>query len=68
MNSAVTAFTERSFLLDWNNFGKYNGVKNTFMNYDQHATQMKALEIDSQHKKASNHHANLPLEMYSFTL
>ena len=21
-----------------------------------------------QHKKASNHHANLPLEMYSFTL
>ena len=22
----------------------------------------------SQHKKASNHHANLPLEMYSFTL
>ena len=24
--------------------------------------------IESQHKKASNHHANLPLEMYSFTL
>ena len=23
---------------------------------------------DSQHKKASNHHVNLPLEMYSFTL
>ena len=23
---------------------------------------------DTQHKKASNHHANLPLEMYSFTL
>ena len=22
----------------------------------------------TQHKKASNHHANLPLEMYSFTL
>ena len=22
----------------------------------------------SQHKKASNHYANLPLEMYSFTL
>ena len=22
----------------------------------------------AQHKKASNHHANLPLEMYSFTL
>ena len=22
----------------------------------------------SQHKKASNHHANLPLEKYSFTL
>ena len=22
----------------------------------------------SQHKKACNHHANLPLEMYSFTL
>ena len=22
----------------------------------------------SQHKKASNHHANLPLEMYSFAL
>ena len=22
----------------------------------------------SQHKKASDHHANLPLEMYSFTL
>ena len=22
----------------------------------------------SQHQKASNHHANLPLEMYSFTL
>ena len=24
--------------------------------------------IPAQHKKASNHHANLPLEMYSFTL
>ena len=24
--------------------------------------------IHFQHKKASNHHANLPLEMYSFTL
>ena len=24
--------------------------------------------VQSQHKKASNHHANLPLEMYSFTL
>ena len=24
--------------------------------------------VISQHKKASNHHANLPLEMYSFTL
>ena len=24
--------------------------------------------IMSQHRKASNHHANLPLEMYSFTL
>ena len=23
---------------------------------------------DTQHKKASNHRANLPLEMYSFTL
>ena len=23
---------------------------------------------NSQHKKGSNHHANLPLEMYSFTL
>ena len=23
---------------------------------------------NTQHKKASNHHANLPLEMYSFTL
>ena len=22
----------------------------------------------TQHKKVSNHHANLPLEMYSFTL
>ena len=22
----------------------------------------------AQHKKASNHHANLPLEMYSFSL
>ena len=22
----------------------------------------------AQHRKASNHHANLPLEMYSFTL
>ena len=26
------------------------------------------INIDTQHKKASNHHANLPLEMYSFTL
>ena len=24
--------------------------------------------IHTQHKKASNHRANLPLEMYSFTL
>ena len=24
--------------------------------------------LGTQHKKASNHHANLPLEMYSFTL
>ena len=24
--------------------------------------------MESQHKKAGNHHANLPLEMYSFTL
>ena len=23
--------------------------------------------LHTQHKKASNHHANLPLEMYSFT-
>ena len=23
---------------------------------------------DAQHKKASNHYASLPLEMYSFTL
>ena len=28
----------------------------------------KLLNILSQHKKASNHHANQPLEMYSFTL
>ena len=27
-----------------------------------------SLRYISQHKKASNHHANLPLEMYSFTL
>ena len=26
------------------------------------------LQYPTQHKKASNHHANLPLEMYSFTL
>ena len=25
-------------------------------------------EVMSQHKKTSNHHANLPLEMYTFTL
>ena len=25
-------------------------------------------KLFAQHKKASNHHANLPLEMYSFTL
>ena len=29
--------------------------------------ELLASEV-SQHKKASNHHANLPLEMYSFTL
>ena len=28
----------------------------------------RTLQFRSQHKKASNHHANLPLEMYSFTL
>ena len=27
-----------------------------------------SLPTIAQHKKASNHHANLPLEMYSFTL
>ena len=27
-----------------------------------------AAQCPTQHKKASNHHANLPLEMYSFTL
>ena len=26
------------------------------------------IDNGTQHKKASNHHANLPLEMYSFTL
>ena len=26
------------------------------------------IQPKTQHKKASNHHANLPLEMYSFTL
>ena len=35
-------------------------------------TPMLNLTFDTkcytQHKKASNHHANLPLEMYSFTL
>ena len=29
---------------------------------------MNILGDQTQHKKASNHHANLPLEMYSFTL
>ena len=29
---------------------------------------MECLVDWTQHKKASNHHANLPLEMYSFTL
>ena len=29
---------------------------------------MSADKRITQHKKASNHHANLPLEMYSFTL
>ena len=28
----------------------------------------EASQFYPQHKKASNHHANLPLEMYSFTL
>ena len=28
--------------------------------------QCSRTECDTQHKKASNHHANLPLEMYSF--
>ena len=33
-----------------------------------HYNQALFLLHISQHKKASNHHANLPLEMYSFTL
>ena len=30
--------------------------------------QLNSRVMPAQHKKASNHHANLPLEMYSFTL
>ena len=35
----------------------------SFVWFQKHVLLSKA-----QHKKASNHHANLPLEMYSFTL
>ena len=34
---------------------------------DEHANNLNDKRQFSQHKKASNHHANLPLEMYSFT-
>ena len=33
--------------------------------YNMHVLMAKGV---TQHKKASNHHTNLPLEMYSFTL
>ena len=35
---------------------------------DLHEFSADTSPLYSQHKKASNHHANLPLEMYSFTL
>ena len=31
-------------------------------------SKTRTTTIHTQHKKVSNHHANLPLEMYSFTL
>ena len=31
-------------------------------------TQLQSVCAYTQHKKGSNHHANLPLEMYSFTM
>ena len=41
-------------------------LKNYYYRYIKHQSDMQ-LQL-TQHKKASNHHANLPLEMYSFTL
>ena len=38
------------------------------VNYTHSIMDMVGANVISQHKKASNHHANLPLEMYSFTL
>ena len=35
---------------------------------DQLSTFVRVYGFVAQHKKASNHHVNLPLEMYSFTL
>ena len=43
--------------------GLFVYLVNAFSNVNDHS-----LNYVTQHKKASNHHANLPLEMYSFTL
>ena len=39
-----------------------------FLSFSKHSRLPGACFHFPLHKKASNHHANLPLEMYSFTL
>ena len=45
-----------------------NGMKDTVTPMTGSHEKCLYFEYYTQHKKASNHHANLPLEMYSFTI
>ena len=53
-------------------FGKYKCYRVSKYSYPKmsrlETRSFVLMHMYSQHKKASNHHANLPLEMYSFTL
>ena len=52
----------------------YKKLKTSDFRIQMHKTSLFGMFMSgssntfTQHKKASNHHANLPLEMYSFTL